>query len=191
MKIDNLTLGFENCDFVTISGKYICSFLVDDIRTSFQRIACNSIEKIDVAYTFVVGIHKDADVKYNQFGLEDFEATVFNRICGGSDITSIEFDLIRQYEEDAPTTNEPRTEHYRYLIEWSGECENKNTEQKTYISKCDSLYLVIDKNKGVEDFFDMEEINDKDTMDIVFEMCDIGDRKTACFEENDIHVYEE
>lgn len=34
MKLKKITLVFENCDAVTIDGKYIGYFLVDDICTS-------------------------------------------------------------------------------------------------------------------------------------------------------------
>ena len=43
MKLKNITLVFENCDSITIDGKYVGEFIVDDIHTSIERIACNAI----------------------------------------------------------------------------------------------------------------------------------------------------
>lgn len=47
MKLKNITLVFENCDSITIDGKYVGEFIVDDIHISIERIACNAIERID------------------------------------------------------------------------------------------------------------------------------------------------
>ena len=44
MKLKNIVFNFENCDSITIKGKYIGDFLVDDIKTNFKRIASNAIE---------------------------------------------------------------------------------------------------------------------------------------------------
>ena len=63
MKLTYIEFVFENCDSIKIEGKYIGDFLVDDLKTSMQRIACNSIEKIDTANTVAIEIHKDANKK--------------------------------------------------------------------------------------------------------------------------------
>ena len=36
-----------------------------------------------------------------------------------------------------------------------------NSNQKTIISQCGNLYIVINKNKDIKDYFDLEGINDK------------------------------
>ena len=54
MKLKNITFIFENCDSITIDGKYIGYFLVDDMHTSIERIACNVIERMDTADTFAI-----------------------------------------------------------------------------------------------------------------------------------------
>ncbi|MBD5534628.1 MAG: hypothetical protein HDQ99_03000 [Lachnospiraceae bacterium] len=37
------------------------------------------------------------------------------------------------------------------------------------------MYIVIADGKEICNFFDLEEIDDKDYMDFHFDMCDIGD----------------
>ena len=49
MRLKYIELTLENCEVVTIDGKYIGDFLVDDISTSISRLACNWVGKVDWA----------------------------------------------------------------------------------------------------------------------------------------------
>ena len=176
MKLKNITLIFENCDYLTIDGKYIGDLIVDDLHTCFRRIACNAIEKVETANTFAIEIHRDANKDRHQFGQSDvphFKQKVFDRIEEYDDITHIEFELEETYVEDGEV---PRVEHYEYGVNWVGDSEYENEAQTTYISSGGNMYLVIAEGKGIEDFFDKGEINDEDAMDFHFDMCDVGDR---------------
>lgn len=174
MKLNYITFVFENCDKITIDGKYIGDFLVDDIETYFKRIACNSISKIEVTNTFAIEIHKDANkerYQFDQICCEDWKQLIFDRFQNG-DITHVDFELEEQYlDED----NTPKKHEHSYSVVWGGDNVFYNEAQKTYISKVGHLYIVISKDKNVEDLFDKEWIDDKDSMDFHFEMCDIGD----------------
>lgn len=176
MKLRQITLCFENCDRITVDGKYIGYFLVTDLCTEFRRIACNSIDKIDTANVFAVEIHKDANKERYQFGqehIEDFKQMVFDRINEYKDITSIEFELEENYVEKGDS---PCVEHYDYWVNWVGDSDYENEAQSNYMSKDGNLYIVIAAENGIEDFFDMEEINDSEYMNFHFDMCDVGDR---------------
>ncbi len=170
MKIKNLTLTFENCDRVTIDGKYIGDFLVDDLHTYFKRIACNSIAKIDYADTIAIEIHKDANkdrYQFDQTDYPDWKQKTFDRITDYNDITSIEFEMEENnVEEDAM----PKIECYQYYVDWIGDSEYGNDAQTSYISSDGNMYLVIAKNKSIEDFFDMESINNAEEMDFHFDI---------------------
>ncbi len=175
MKLKNVTLIFENCDYITIDGKYVGNLLVDDLHICFRRIACNAIEKVETANTFALEIHRDANKDRYQFGQSDvphFKQKTFDRIEEYDDITSIEFELEDAYVEEGEI---PRVEHYEYYVDWVGESEYENEAQTSYISSDGNMYLVIAKDKGIGDFFDMEEINDSEAMDFHFSMCDVGD----------------
>lgn len=164
MKLKEITFVFENCDCITIDGKYIGDFLVDELNTSIQRIACNSIEQMDGANVVVVEIHKDANKErypFAQTNWEDSKHMVFDRFVEYDDITSIEFKL-----DD---------KDYSYYVDWVGDDDYENEAQSSYVSKDGHLYLVIAKDKEVSDFFDMNEINDSENIDFHFNMLDVGD----------------
>lgn len=159
--LKEVTFIFENCDSITIDGKYVGEFLVDDIKTSFERMACNYIGKCETANTFVIEIHKDANKERCALGVEEWKQMTFDRF-GGCDIASIEFEL--------------EGKRYSYYVNWTGDDDCLNDAQSNYISKLDNLYVVIAENKKVEDVFDLEEINDSDYMDFYFDMNDVGDK---------------
>lgn len=176
MKLKNVTLVFENCDSIMIDGKYIGEFLVDDIHTSIERIACNAIERIDSADTFAIEIHKDANkerFQFDQTHIEDFKQMTFDRLRGYRDITSIQIELIEDYVEEGQV---PKEEYYDYYVKWTGESDYTNESQVNYVSDCGNFYIVIAEGKKIEDFFDMEEINDESSMDFHFSMCNVGDK---------------
>lgn len=154
MKIKELTLIFENCEFITIDGKYVGGFELDGIKTRIARIACNSVDKFDVANSIAVEIHKDADKPYMSFGEE--HSSVFERIHEYSDITSIEFTLTNEYEGEGVDE-----QTYQYYVNWTGESEYENTAQSTFVSDSGNLYLIIADGKDVFDFFNEETIQEK------------------------------
>lgn len=166
MKLKQITFHFENCECLTVDGKYIGEFRVDKLRTSICRIACNAINRMDVAGRVVIEIHKNANNEHHPFGQNDLTDTVFNRLCYG-DITSIDFELIDSYSKN-------NTEKYSYYVDWIGDNDYKNEAQHTYISDLGHLYLVICKDEHIENHFDMNDINDKDYMDFYFKMLDVG-----------------
>ena len=175
MKLKNITLVFENCDSITIDGKYVGEFIVDDIHTSIKRIACNAIERIDSVDTFAIEIHKDANkerFQFDQTDYKDFKQMTFDRLSAYNDITSIQINLIENYVEEEQV---PRQEHYDYYVKWTGKSDDINESQINYLSDCGNFYIVIAENKKIEDFFDLEEINDEEYMDFHFSMCDVGD----------------
>jgi hypothetical protein len=172
MKLKNITFTFENCDMITIDGKYIGNFLVDEIKTSIQRVACNAIMKMDIAKVIAIEIHKDANKKRCELGCENRKQMTFDRFLEYDDITSIEFELVEEYVDDG---EEPITEHYDYFVNWVGDSDMENEAQHSYVSKDNNLYIVISDGKNVEDYFDFEMIDDSEYMDFQFEMYDVGD----------------
>ena len=161
MKLKEITFVLENCDHITIDGKYIGEFLVDEINTSIQRISCNAILEMNVANVVVVEIHKDANKERHPFGVADWKCMAFDRLIEYNDITSIKFKL-----DD---------KDYSYYVDWVGDDDYENEAQSSYVSKDGHLYLVIAKDKGIPDFFDMDTIDDDEYMDSYFDMLDVGD----------------
>lgn len=170
-RLKEITFVFENCDSITIDGKYVGYFLVDDIRTYFARMAINHVGKGETAETFAIEIHKDANKERCEFGIKEYKQMTFDRFKG-CDITSIQFTLEEQYVEEGKI---PHTESYDYYVSWTSDSDYNNNAQSNYISKDDNLYVVISKDKKIEDFFDLEEIDDSDYADFHFCMLDVGD----------------
>ena len=165
MRLKYIELTLENCEVVTIDGKYIGDFLVDDISTSISRLACNWVGKVDWAGLVAIEIHKDAD--------KELYHPIFSRLTTWNDITHIDICL----EEDAGDDS-AKSHIYSYDISWSDDAEEENKNQESYISDLGNLYIYINNkkssdNKGIFDFFDKEEINNKDYSHFRFLMCGI------------------
>lgn len=162
MKLKEITFVLENCDEITIDGKHTGIFVVDDIKTSIERVACNAILKMKIPKTFVIEIHKDANVMRNAFGCNELKKqSVFERFLEWQDVTQIEFTLYDAYSEEPEN---PETEKYHFWLDWedNGINEDANINQKTYVSKNGHLYLVVSKDKSIEDMFDKEWIDNED-----------------------------
>lgn len=168
-KLKHITFNFENCDSITIDGKYVGGFLVDDIHPYITRVANNAIEKVETANTFAIEIHKNANVEryhHNQTHIEDFKHMTFDRFIA-CDITNIEFVLEDAYPKDAWL---PCSAYYSYYVTWTGDSDIYNESQVNYISKDGHLYITIADGKSIENFFDLDAINDNEHMDYVWEM---------------------
>lgn len=167
MRLKDITFNFENCEMITIDGKYIGDFEVSDLTTSISRIACNAIDQIDTANTIAIEIHKNADKKYNPFGLKYYYGTIFKRLMA-DDIASIQFTLENQYNDIVKSTT------YHYYVDWVGGSNYYNEAQKHHLSKDGNLYLLIKNNAQIEDYFNKEEIDDSEYMNFHFNMFDVG-----------------
>lgn len=140
-----------------IEGNYIGNFLVSDIETSIKRTTCNSIDRIEVANTIVIEIHKDANkirYEFDQSDMESFKQMTFDRLQRYGDITSIQFELEKNHVEEEQSS---QIEFYNYHVNWTKDSKYTNAAQKTYLSRNGNLYLVISDVKNIEDFFDLEE----------------------------------
>jgi len=169
LRLKYVELTFENCDTIKIDGKYIGEFCVEDIRPSVRRIACNSIDKINIAHTIIIEIHKDANKERYEFGneVENFKQMTFDRIKEYNDITSIRLEFEKPYAKEEQMAC---IESYDYLANWVGDDDNSNEAQKTYLSKPGNLYLIIADGKKIEDFFSLEDIEDNERMELKFHL---------------------
>lgn len=169
MNIKRITFCFENCEWITIDGKYIGDMDASDIRKSVCRVACNAVEEIETANFFAVEIHKDANKEEYAFGIknEEYKTYTFDRFLKYNDITDIHIELYDEYGEE-------KDETYKYLVDWVGEDEYSNPAQKTYLSKCGNLYIVVSNERDIADCFSIERIDDKEYMNFHFQMLDVG-----------------
>lgn len=143
--IKRLVLTFENCEYITIPGEYIGHFCVDKIGRKFVSLCPGYVSEMNAAGHVAFEVFEEADGLYDSFGKKS-DKSIFGRICEYDDITSIEFTL-----ED----KEGDEKKYSYYTRWMGDDDFVNPAQKSVVSKCGNLYVIIDKkNITKKDYFD-------------------------------------
>lgn len=151
--VKSIGFGFENCEYFSIDEKYFGTLELTDFNACIQRIACNAVVKMECVDTVVMEIFSEGDDKYSSYG-EDM--TKFKRLNMYNDITSISVVYNDNSEEE-------------YYVNYKEEVEDQlgspNIYQSNYISNLGNLYIVISKDKGIFDYFNEEEINDKENIE--------------------------
>ena len=164
-----LKFQLENCDWITIPGKYIGSFCVTDIKKYISRLDINYIGEYDVAESIFIEIHRDANTFHKQFGeIQNYGHTKFKRLMEWNDITGIEFSIETSCENGLVTKND-----YSYTVDWCEMDDFNNQYQKTYLSPLGHLYVVISATKDIFDVFDNDEINNQEWMDKRFNIMSV------------------
>lgn len=152
--IKSVELILENCETIEIEAKYFGMFKMDDIRTGIYRIACNAISKSQTAHSIAFEIFSEANVKYAPFGSCE-EQLKFHRLTQWKDITGIEL----KYEDGSVET---------YYVDYDDGEDNalgaENLNEKVHISRLGNLYIVIEKDKTIFDYFDKDEIEDVESV---------------------------
>ena len=172
MLIRKLELNLENCDVVTIDGKYIGHFHAGDIRKSISRMGCNWIDVQEICHEFCIEIHPDANKMMHEFGCEEFAVLTFDRLSQHSDITSITIYLYDQYDK-AARNDESKDTVYHYFVHWDGG-DYKNSLQASKISKPGWLYITIGKELNLEEIFPALDVDDEESADSRAQMLNIG-----------------
>jgi hypothetical protein len=178
MLIRKLEFGLENCEVITIDGKYIGDFYAGDIKKEIARMACNHIGMEEICHSFYVEVHKEANKTYSPFGIEKDRTLAFDRLIKWNDITDITIHLYDQYNKET-RDDESKDTVYHYLIHWVGDDDYENPAQKSKIAKTGWFYLVVDKTKTLEDVFPDEMVDDEEYADLHASMMDIGDKYFA------------
>lgn len=167
MKIREITFGFENTEQITINGKYIGEFLIQDIERVVQRTACNSIDEMQVAHTVMIEIHKDANKEYVPFDFyENDKCKVFDRFLG-KDVTDLTVSMYDAYG------NKPENK-YKFFTWWKGDNDYTNEAQSIYFNTSGHMYFMISDGKNVLDFLDINDLENPAIVDLRFSMYDYG-----------------
>ena len=162
--LKNIEIIFENCETMTIPKNCIGEFHIGKIRTEINRIACNSIAKYQIADSFYIEIYNTCNIEYKPFGFDE-NMKKFDRLNAYNDITGIDVfytdgtcdSFSVNYEEETPDM-----------------LGSPNIHQKTYMSELGHLYIVIEEGIGVKDVFDLEMINNKESVEFDMRMRNIG-----------------
>lgn len=163
MRLKNITFILENCDTITIDGKYIGTIQCSDIKKELRRIAINSVNMYECCDMFFIEINKNANTKKKPFDYSDFEEyEVFSRLTKYQDITAIKIILIDDIED--------KEYIYDFYVSWNDVDETDNSYQTYYISELGDLYLMINKSFNVMDYIDKEHVNDSKMNDFYWGM---------------------
>lgn len=150
MKLEKLTLRFENCEQVEIPGECVGDFVVDKIKTKFEKYGINYMSKNDYTYKVLL------EIIYRP-GLDK----IFERIQMRDDITWIDFTLL----------NKGVKYEYSYAVGWIDDVYDtcNNLMQISGISNLGNLYVVIDKklrDKNIWDYFEKNVKNNEKIMNM-------------------------
>lgn len=152
--IKYITIEFENCECITFPIAVFGECHLSNISTSIDRVAMNAIRKSVFAREIALEIFfPEAENEYtaNEFFGEKY--TILQRLTSYRDITHITL----TYQDDSKETFA-----VDYEDEVEGQLGSNNKNQKNYVSECGNLYIVIDANKEVKDFFNTDFINNKE-----------------------------
>ena len=166
-QIEKIDFILENCEIVTIDGKYIGEFNISDVEYSINRMTCNSIDETYTANHFSISIHRDANIEENTvftMGSIGDKRKSFDRLHTFHDITSINVYFNQGWFKELKVK--------KFYVNWflhEGDFMN-NKYQKTHMNQFGDLFLVIDKDKRINNVFDLVKIEDKKHMDFVWKM---------------------
>ena len=165
--IKEIEFVFENCETCTVKENAIGDFEISGIETINRRVACNAIDKYQVAKHVKMELFHEGEFALHSFDEPECDSKkVIERIMKYNDITSVCVTFDNGSAEE-------------YLVDYdTGEDEEElgaaNLNQHTYLSRLGNLYLVIDKDTFVEQCFDMVDINDEEQMNLKKDLLDIG-----------------
>ena len=154
--VKSIEFVFENCECLEIEAKYFGVVYLENIQTSIVRIACNSIAKMQTIHSAVFEIFSEANIEYAPFGSQSDKMVKFDRLVAWDDITQI----IMHYED-----NQEEVYYVDYDDNGNDGLGAPNKNQKSCISALGNLYLVIEKDKNIGDYFDKDEIDNEEEID--------------------------
>ena len=162
VNIKAITLVLENLDSFTFEAKYIGDFAITNIHRWCGRVATNAISAITCADTFLLEIYQEAEAPLQTGWETDAGITNFQRLMKWNDIVSVEIEDAQGNKEDI-------------IMQWEDEDGDaaSNKLQTSELSTLGNLYICIDKDKDVGDYFPNDEINDSEYMSVKKQMSDL------------------
>lgn len=148
LQLKSVEFVFENTDGFVISGDDVGTLYLRDIVTEFRKhdATHNALCKYSIANEFAIELKSTANLSYTPFDVERYRASKFERFTARNDLVCA---IFKCYDD---VSNEEH--NYEYFFYWEDDSsEENNLAQKTYTSKTGNLYIVVHKDKGIEDFF--------------------------------------
>ena len=145
MKLKCLTFEFDNFDVHTIDRRFVDFLSVGGIEAESVRFLDGESGTIEFAGSVAAEISCKANTVHRNENAGGREYYPFRWLSCGN-VSHVSFET------------EGDDKVYRYPVRWSDH-PSVNSFQKSFISEHGNMYIVIDKDRGVEDFFNMERIN--------------------------------
>lgn len=151
---------FSDSSSARVRADYIGDFFIDNIQKRINKAhGPRLLEFDDYAQTIAIEIHKSAEkIIIDEY--YDITESLFKRLRE-NDVVSIRLEM---ESDDLPLSI------HEYKVEWDVDnCNSRsNKYQHWYISELGHMYIVIDKEKCINDFFDFERINNIGSMNLHF-----------------------
>ena len=141
-----IEVNFENCEIIDITNA-IGDFNMEGLTTSISRVAMNCISNIVSADLVQMQIYLDGELKDGFIISEN--VSLCERLTH-KDIVSLNF----TYEDDTEET---------VYVNYGGDADEYNPYQTSKIGPNGDLYIVISKDKTVDDIYTDEVIKDLET----------------------------
>ena len=147
-RINKIEIFFENTEVLELDINDIGFFRVSNIKTNISS-NYRFINMYKCCDFFAIEIKKEGNKYYTSLG--DSKELIFDRLLAYNDIVGITI----EYKDKEEIIKE------EIEVPYTGEMDEINESQKTYLSKNGNLYIVIDgeKNLDIEDVFNMNLIN--------------------------------
>lgn len=163
--IDKVELLLENCEVITIEGKHIGEFCIDNINHRIERVTCNSIQEIHIAKHFSISIHRDANIEKSM--PIDGKMKKFSRLHNCHDIVCVYVYLKQDWFKKQKVKC--------FYVDWYHDRNDSNTtwvnkNQKTHMNQFGDLFITVDRNRNIDDIFNLEQIEDEQHMSFVWKM---------------------
>lgn len=148
MDFKYLELVLENCEVVRVERKYLGYLYIGDIKTTLTRHDKSLIKSQSIG-DFAIELHRDLKDEDTSFGAYFGKVNPIDRLVKHKDITQIYI----AYEGNTSD---------RFYVKWHDNDEHDNRYQNNKLNNFGDLYIVISEDKGIDDFYEDELINDEE-----------------------------
>ena len=147
--VKEVKIVFKTRKDITVPATYFGDFKLDNIS---RRVRYDLwITERQQAGTVAMKILKEVDEIFDaihMIGID--EHGIVSHITAANDITA----LVLHYRDGTQET---------FYVDYHMDFDDTNPYQKTYVDESGNVYIVIARDKAIEDFFDIQNINHPDS----------------------------
>lgn len=151
-EVKALKMTFKNGETWTIDKEFIGDLWIKHISKSFGRIGDSELQEIFPCESLKVEIFPEADeVNSSDINLGGLEMGMFDRAVKDPDIEKM--DILYRDSENSDSTDIIAKETVYFPYEAIDSDRIDNAYQSSFVSQDNVLYIVIDKEKTVNDVY--------------------------------------